>query len=1240
GEVASNVNIDLVNDIRFNMNLTQKGDGSCEISDNLAWTPISEFSGVFDGKNHTISGIFFNGTEEGGLFHILNGATVKNLSIVDSSFASDAKVGSIAASAKSGTIISNVCSTAAVSGDNAAGLVYNLEESTLTSAFFAGTGTEMLFAPGNEDSVVSNVFILSEDESIPYAASASAIASGSVACALGSAWSQDLEFGDALPYLGTDKRVYSYVQNHSCSLSDPQAETIYTNDAELSGTTQTLEHDLEWGKVVKQATCTENERWNKKCKNCGYETSELFDRMEDGLMATGHNHDSSGYCQNIDPNTGRKCNHYDSSYRVYSLEGASVALAADFSVSGITGRGWRAEDLSAFDITYGTDASHRSEALPTEPGTYYAFVTPNGTNTQYQGIAQSEAVEIYALNVAGQQVTSLIADDILGNGKFSYNKDTKTLQIKASNFNYAGTVIESSIDGLTISADSNVTLMTRSESKDCIILHKNATITGSGLINIIAGSEKAAGTEGGAAIRSDAKLTIKNVGITIVARSCILGGADKAALEIIDSNMNMIAHSDLGAISGFSGYTFTKCEITIPGATEITDGTVMDTTGETPVPAKCVNITAYSSILYDLYIASVQVSRANADDILGDGVLSFDPKTNTLTVNGDCVSEDSEPFIKNQIDGLTIDVVSDSKFSFENCTAITSFGHNLTITGEGKLKIDSQASSISVKQCVLTIKDTELTVCIAGDSVYGITGGLDNDTLEIINSMMCVEADSGAIVNFENGITLEKSMIVKPTNAFISDNAISDADGALASIVKIMPMSIAPEIKTQPQDAIGDVGETAVFTVEATGRSLSFQWQYESAAGWTDSDLTGAKTNKLSVPITAERDGQQYRCVVSNLAGTVNSDSASIHIKAAITADPTDFTGSIGETAKFTVSVSGKNLKYQWQFKDGTTWKDSGMTGAQTAALSVPIIEARDGQQYRCVVSNPAGNVISNPASIHIKAAITADPTDFTGFVGETAKFTVTASGKNLKYQWQFKDGAIWKESSMNGAKNATLSVPIIEARDGQQYRCIVSNSFGSETSDAASIQVKAVITAQPTVQTVELNQTAKFTVAATGTNLIYQWQFLDVNTWRNSGMTGANTATLSVPVTAARDGQQYRCIVKSSNGTSDISSPASIKVKTAITAQPTNQTGKIDSTVKFTVAATGTNLKYQWQFLSTSGWKNSGMTGANTATLSVPVTAARDGQQYRCIVKSSNGTSDISSPASIKVKTAITAQP
>lgn len=85
---------------------------------------------------------------------------------------------------------------------------------------------------------------------------------------------------------------------------------------------------------------------------------------------------------------------------------------------------------------------------------------------------------------------------------------------------------------------------------------------------------------------------------------------------------------------------------------------------------------------------------------------------------------------------------------------------------------------------------------------------------------------------------------------------------------------------------------------------------------------------------------------------------------------------------------------------------------------------------------------------------ITQQPADRTVTVGQTANFSVTASGSGLSYQWQ-KNGA-----NISGATSASYTTPAAPYNDnGVQYRCIVSSSSGSVTSNAATLVVNSTAT-------------------------------------------------------------------------------------------------------------------------------------------------------------------------------------
>ena len=88
-----------------------------------------------------------------------------------------------------------------------------------------------------------------------------------------------------------------------------------------------------------------------------------------------------------------------------------------------------------------------------------------------------------------------------------------------------------------------------------------------------------------------------------------------------------------------------------------------------------------------------------------------------------------------------------------------------------------------------------------------------------------------------------------------------------------------------------------------------------------------------------------------------------------ITTQPANQTVAVGQSATFRVVATGASpLSYQWQ-KSGAA-----ISGATAAAYTTPPTAAGDtGSMYRVIVSNSAGQVISNPATLAVVAATMAD---------------------------------------------------------------------------------------------------------------------------------------------------------------------------------------------------------------------------------------------------------------------------
>ena len=117
----------------------------------------------------------------------------------------------------------------------------------------------------------------------------------------------------------------------------------------------------------------------------------------------------------------------------------------------------------------------------------------------------------------------------------------------------------------------------------------------------------------------------------------------------------------------------------------------------------------------------------------------------------------------------------------------------------------------------------------------------------------------------------------------------------------------SPHVTTQPANQTITAGQTATFTVTATGTApLSYQWRQNGTA------ISGATSSSYTTPAeTTSASGAQFTVVVTNTAGNATAAQPVLTVNPApvtpsIITQPSSQTITAGQTATFSVTATGQ----------------------------------------------------------------------------------------------------------------------------------------------------------------------------------------------------------------------------------------------------------------------------------------------------------------------------------------------
>ena len=433
----------------------------------------------------------------------------------------------------------------------------------------------------------------------------------------------------------------------------------------------------------------------------------------------------------------------------------------------------------------------------------------------------------------------------------------------------------------------------------------------------------------------------------------------------------------------------------------------------------------------------------------------------TLTIqNADVTAENSS----SSGDGVTVR-------AGETSTASLSVnGGSLTATGKsedgaGIRYIFGSSSSGSGKPS-LTVSGNAIVKAINSNG-----GGIVTNSSTTTTVTPTVGGENGGIV-FDKGtgtvygaVTLQEDLTIGEDesltlakNASLSAggyNVIVDGgtlDSNLATSLGNSVIYKVTSVSLNKNNLTLDVGKSETLTATITPSNATNQ-----NVTWESSDSNGIVTispdtaDSKNATITATGAG------TTTIKATVDGKSAecSVTVKAPTTIPVTGVslnkastTLTVGDTETLTATVAPEDATNK-----AVTWSSNDSTVA-TVDESGKVTAVAPGEATITVTTEDGSKTATCTVIVHTATTITTQPQSVSVTEGQSATFSVTATGDNLRYQWQINSGNGW--SAITGATDASYTIDrTTTAMSGNQYHCIVIGDGGETTSSAATLTVR-----------------------------------------------------------------------------------------------------------------------------------------------------------------------------------------
>ena len=387
-------------------------------------------------------------------------------------------------------------------------------------------------------------------------------------------------------------------------------------------------------------------------------------------------------------------------------------------------------------------------------------VALNGEAVTDKVVIESDS---YGIKIAGVDVTSLNCKDLSVidgvDGKMSYNPETKTLTMEDVTINTTDLngIWNKEVKGLKINLVGNNTI---TSSVACITIKEPSTIGGSGTLRLKSSEN--------CGIFLPSSLTVEGVKLYTEGKWGIAGQVFQTSGNVLTiCNAYVEVTGSNGSVGDLENLILDGCSITQPNGAEF----------DANVHAVVLNGKAVTDKVviepdnYGIQIAGVDVTKKNCKDLSVidgvDGKISYDPETNTLTMEDVTINTtDFNGIVNRDVKDMKIKLFGNNIITSKNKVCIT-INKTSTISGSGTLRLKSGENCGIYVKSSLTVEGVKLYA----EGKYGVAGddGKSGEILTLRNAYVEATGSLGSVSDLQN-LVLDGCSITQPTGAAFDAN--------------------------------------------------------------------------------------------------------------------------------------------------------------------------------------------------------------------------------------------------------------------------------------------------------------------------------------------------------------------------------------------------------------------------------------------------------------------------------------